>query len=281
MNDTCSIYESSVSLAVDPTFDETAIHRATLEEIQSFFDGFNYDNPGIYVSFMGPFVVHTDIIIRLSNVNRIMNAEEIALFESTLVDVLDPLADGVSLTSSKVFLQQLTSSREGRLLQSGDSDRSSNDIFIRANGQCRECTSTDFALFVNDAVGSSSGDLEKELLRRNKGINGGSIGSNTATDEDDDYFEDASVSVISQAQRGSSIARNSTSDTFIPPSTISFPYWILIILGAGVFVISSGFCYVGYLTRIARLNSIAKLRNRCIERQELAREDLRERAPMA
>lgn len=256
----CSIFESSVSLAVDSGTDEVVVHRAILEEIQSFVKGFNADNPGIDVTFIGPFVVNSDLIIRLDNVNRIMNEEEIAIFESVLVNLLDPLADGISLTSTTVYLQQLISPYQGRrrLQTTGDDDGTYNDVFVRADGACKDCSSGDFGTLMNDAVGSSAGDIQKELIKKDKGVNGGG-GTN---DDGDNYFEDTTVSVIAQAQGGIPDGANDGDDinSLDLESMHEFPYWVLIALGVGVFVVSVGVCYVGYLSRNARLAGIAKLR---------------------
>mmetsp|Transcript_32781 Transcript_32781/g.54142 ORF Transcript_32781/g.54142 Transcript_32781/m.54142 type:complete len:368 (+) Transcript_32781:61-1164(+) len=256
-NDACSVYESSVSLAIEAGTDEILVHRATLEEIQAFLGDFNDQNRGIDVTFMGPFVVSADVIIRLENVDRIMNEEEIAIFESTIVDILDPLADGVSITATTVYLQQLTSLHKGRRLRiETEDDRIYNDVFIRSNGECRECTSGDFGSLMNDAIGSSSGAIEEELIRRNKEINSGSSG---ASDEDD-YFGNATVTVIPQSQEAADAATGRIDNSFVPSSIDEFPYWVLIILAIGVFIIVCGLCFVGYLTREARLEGFAKLR---------------------
>jgi hypothetical protein len=248
-----------VSLAVDSDIDEVVVHRATLEETQSFVQSFNADNPGVYVVFIGPSVVKTDLILRLDDVNRIMNEEEIAIFESVLVDLLDPLADGVSLISTTVYLQQLIAPYQGRHLQkSGDGDGTYNDVFVRADGECQECSSGEFETLVNDAIGSSAGDIQKELIKKNKGLNGDG-GTN---DKDGNYFEDATVSVIAQTQGGTpdSVNNGDSTNPLYLESMNEFPYWVLIALGVGVFVVGVGVCYVGHLSRKARLAAIAKLR---------------------
>lgn len=260
----CTIWESTISLAVRSDLDEDVVERATLEEIQNFFlDDFNEDNLGVTVTLIGPIVVSTDFVLRLENVNRIMNGEEIEFFEETVMEVLNAELEnnGAMISSTRVFLQLLTTTDGSRrYLEDGKSLRNleevtSNDVFVRADGQCRSCTSEQFGLLTNDAIGSGGDEIRKKL---NEGP-GGPVDSTG----DDNYFEDVEVTVVAGVEEQPDTNTDDETSSIVSRIAINeFPYWVLFVLAGGVFIVVAGVCYVGCIARRLRKQDIAKLRER-------------------
>lgn len=261
----CTIWESTISLAVGSGLDEDVVERATLEEIQKFFvDDFNEDNLGVTVTLIGPIVVSTEFVLRLENVDRIMNGEEIEFFEETVMEVLNAELEnnGAIISSTRVFLQLLTTTDGSRrYLEDGKSYRSleevtSNDVFVRADGQCRSCTSEQFGLLTNDAIGSRGDEIRKKL-------NEGPSGPVDTTGDDDNYFEDVEVTMVAGVEEQPETNTDDETSSIVSRITINeFPYWVLFVLAGGVFIVVAGVCYVGCIARRLRKQDIAKLRER-------------------
>lgn len=230
-SDSCAEFESTISLTAS-TGTEDLVGRASLAEVQQFVDEFNSDseNSNIAVTFLGPFIVSANIIVRLQNTDRIMNDSEIAVFESTFLEVIVPLDDNVSLTSAKVFFQEEHIEDRRRLSQT-----LSTDVSVRVDGKCRACSSGEFGLLVNDAVGASSSDFEQELQNN----------------DDGDYFDDVVVTDVTQESQTPSLATSSTAAEAATPN--KFPYAVLYALAGGVAVVLGGVFYIANRNRKARL----------------------------
>ena len=227
-SNSCAEFEGTISLT-GLTGTDTLVDRAVLTEVERFIDEFNSENSNIAVNFLGPSIVSTNIVVRLDNTDRIMNAREIAVFESTLLQVLAPPEDGVTFTSFKVYFQQENVEGRRRLLRTP-----STDVYIRVDGTCKACTSGEFGLLVNDAVGSSSSKLEEEL------------GNN----DDGEYFNAVTVSTVSQQTVTPSHSESATSSA---ETTTKFPYVVLYALAGGVAIVLAGVFYIGNRNRKARM----------------------------
>jgi hypothetical protein len=232
-------YETTLTLAADSNTDDVTAERITLHEVQQIVDDFNSMQSEILVTFTGPFVVSANIIVRLQPANRIMNEDEIRLFEAAFLKVVNPTADDVVISSAKVYYQQLTTQNRRRLQQSP-----SNDVFIRADGQCKDCSSNGYALLTNDAVGSRSSRIEKEL-------------KNPDNNQSDDYFANVTVSTVSQDEEN--IPHVSWNNSVNSAAKVSdFPYTVLYVLAGSVVVVLAGLFYVASRSRRARLQDKVK-----------------------
>ena len=223
----------------DSSTDDLTAERITLHEVQRIVDDFNSQQSDILVTFNGPFVVSANIVVRLEPANRVMNEDEIRIFEAAFLNVVNPPADGVVISSAKVYYQQLTSQNRRRLQQSP-----SNDVFIRTDGQCKDCTSTGYGLLTNDAVDSRSSRIEKEL-------------ENGDTSQSNDYFANVTVSTVSQGQ--ADIPNTSSTNSVTNAAKVSdFPYAVLYVLAGSVVVVLIGLFFIANRNRKARLQDKMK-----------------------
>jgi hypothetical protein len=106
---------TTLTLNADSSTDDLTAERITLHEVQRIVDDFNSQQSDILVTFNGPFVVSANIVVRLEPANRVMNEDEIRIFEAAFLNVVNPPADGVVISSAKVYYQQLTSQNRRRL----------------------------------------------------------------------------------------------------------------------------------------------------------------------
>jgi hypothetical protein len=191
-----------------------------LAEAQRLVDSFNNENPGIVVSFQGPFIVSTNILIRLWNAKRTMTESEVSMFEKVLFDVLTPLDDDATITKISVYFQQSKNSKRRLLLESNY-----NDVYIRAEGRCRACSKSQFGLLTNDAIGASSTEIEDTLrdLESQSGSNEG-------------YFEPLTKKSAMAIEKGQ-----------------KFPVYVIYGLVAGVGIILIGIGYVARKSRKVRV----------------------------
>lgn len=233
------IYETTLTLTADSSTDDLTAERITLHEVQRIIDDFNNNQSDILVTFNGPFVVSANIVVRLEPANRIMNEDEIRIFEAAFLSVVNPPADGVVISSAKVYYQQLTSQNRRRLQQSP-----SNDVFVRTDGQCKNCTSNGYGLLTNDAVDSRSSRIEKEL-------------KNTDNSQSGDYFANVTVSTVSQGQDNMPNA-SSTNSVNNAAKVSDFPYAVLYVLAGSVVLVFMGLFYVASRNRKARVQEKIK-----------------------
>jgi hypothetical protein len=236
-------------LVVGDSIEDIIIEYAALGEVQSFLRSFNRDHENIFVSFGGPYTVRTNIAILLENVNGRMSEVEIAIFEETFLSIVGPplLLDEPAITvrSANVFLQHLTEHTRRRL-QTGDS----NVVSVHVTGQCKGCTSSQF--LVGDAIDVGAGNFQRTLKN-----NGQAAGT--------DYFDDVTSSVaMLEASPGIS---DDTLDFFAPPN-ISFPYWVLIVLGVSVFIITTSVCCAACRSRKERMQAKNQLIGRSLTADE-------------
>ena len=204
--------------------------------MQRFVDEFNSENSNIAVTFLGPFIVSANVIVRLQNTDRIMNNDEIAVFESAFLEVVVPLDDDVSLSSAKVYFQEEHVEGRRRL-----STTISTDVSVRVDGTCKACTSGEFGLLVNDAVGSSSSILEEELKKN----------------DDGEYFDDVAVSDVTQESLSPTRSESTAAEAAVPNK---FPYAVLYALAGGVAVVLAGVFYIANRNRNAKLLEDAQIK---------------------
>jgi hypothetical protein len=233
-SDLCSYVQSTIMLMVGDSIDDLIIEYATLGEVQSFFRSFNRDHENIFVSFMGPSVVRTNIDILLENVNGRMSEVEIAIFEETFLSIVGPplLLDepAINVRSATVFLQRVTEHTRRRLQTGG-----SNIVGVYVTGQCNSgCTSSQFE--VGDAIDVGAGNFRRMLQS-----NGQAAGT--------DYFDDVTTSVALKEEVPD--ISDDYLDIFIPPN-YPFPYWILVVLGLSVFIIITSVCCAACRSRKER-----------------------------
>jgi hypothetical protein len=206
-----------------------------LVEAQRLVDSFNNENPGIVVSFQGPFIVSTNILIRLWNAKRTMTESEVSMFEKVLFDVLTPLDDDATITKISVYFQQSKNSKRRLLLESNY-----NDVYIRAEGRCRACSKSQFGLLTNDAIGASSTEIEDTLrdLESQSGSNEG-------------YFEDVFVVPVAVGElKPEPLTKKSA---MAIEKGQKFPVYVIYGLVAGVGIILIGIGYVARKSRKVRV----------------------------
>lgn len=234
-SNSCAEYEGTISLS-GSTGTDALVDRAVLTEVQRFINEFNSENSNIVVTFLSPSVVSTNVVVRLDNTDRVMNDQEIAVFESTFLQVVVPLEDGTTISSAKVYFQRAYVEGRRRVLRT-----SSTDVYVRVDGTCKGCTSGEFGLLVNDAVGSSSSEMEDELKNN----------------DDGEYFDDVSVSSASEETLTPSRSESTASAA---EATNTFPYFVLYALAGGVAVVLAGLMYVANRNRKARLEEEGRSR---------------------
>mmetsp|Transcript_21143 Transcript_21143/g.36062 ORF Transcript_21143/g.36062 Transcript_21143/m.36062 type:complete len:365 (-) Transcript_21143:93-1187(-) len=254
-SDSCSAVESKISVVLGRDVDSSIVELATLDEIQLFINLFNKAQPHIEVTFTGPFIMETDVIVKIKGVSRVMTEAEITIFEQTLIDVLNPLEEGVLATGATVYLQILRN-MERRAMQSLFVPTFSNYVNTRVRGTCRGCSSDRFASLVDEGVEQNMEELEMKLA-----ASGGNEGT--------DYFENTTVvTLVSEANEPIAVTEPEGLSTFSSPEQATFPYWILMLLGGAVFVVVVGFCYVAVSARKGRHDFLEKERQKYLAASE-------------
>ena len=235
----CALVDITITWSADSE-DEDLIRSATLSKSNQYIEQFNHENENVVViTYLGATIVSSNIVIRLENVNRVMDDDEVEVFQATLMQVLNPLDGGVTLTSVKVFLQQMKSKGQRRLFET-----SSNNVHVRVDGQCKGCNSGEFGMLVNDAVDSSSSEVEEELKNNDDGA----------------YFDNVSVSSVDDEASSSSGTVNAVSSVTKASSTSAgVPFFVLYAVAGGVAVVLAGAFLVVHRNRRAKLHQAAKL----------------------
>jgi len=227
-SDVCAFVDSSALLLLRANVDDQLVEFAALEEVQSLLKAFNGNHDEVVLSFIGPFVVRTDISIQLEGVRGRMSTFEIEVFETTFMDVIGPPLlnndPSIILKSATVFLQQVMEQKRRRLQGGGGNE--SVVVSVHVTGQCNRCSNDDFTRVVGEAVDISRPDLQRDL--RDRGQENGT-----------DYFDNVSarITMMDEAPGISDCCL----DFYSPPSD-AFPYWILIVTGACVVLITTAVC---------------------------------------
>lgn len=277
--------ESNVDVLLKEHRDDLVVQYATVEEVQLFIKEFNSNNSNINVRFMGPFFHSTNLVFRLDGVSRKMNPKESQILEDTLLDVLNPLdTDDVWVTGATVYFQQLgRTSRRRRLGQFGV-----NFVHASIKGSCRGCTSGLFSELIDDGFSSRADRFQSKLVEaaffdgvsantdNNLGEDDTIQSTNNTSTEDtnfttggnsnfDNYFNSVGVTVVSPIKKPSII---NVDVQYVPTKAQQFPYWILVVLGSGVFIITIGLIITASRSKRKRLEWIALRKELLIREQQ-------------
>jgi hypothetical protein len=237
----CISYLSTISINVETQATIDAITRATLAEAQRLVDSFNAQNPGVIVSFQGPFVVSTNILIRLWNAKRTMTESEVSIFETVLFDVLTPLEDEATISKISVYFQQSKDSNRRLLLETNH-----NDVYIRVEGKCRACTQSQFGLLTNDAIGARSTEIEDKLKE-----------AESQSGSQEGYFEDVYVVPVAVGElKPEPLTKKSN---MASEKGERFPVYIIYGIVAGVGIMLIGIGYVARKNRKVRIEESSNL----------------------
>lgn len=231
----CVMAESTAMLSLRAHVDERLVEFAALEEVQKLLEVFSGNHANVTLSFVGPFVVRTDIIILLEGVSGRMDREEIQVFETAFMSVIGPPLlnndPSIVLRSAAVFLQQVSLDKGRRRLQASDGNESVI-ARIHVTGQCNQCSSNDFARITGEAVDIRRPDLQRDLRE------------NQVTD----YFGNVSVSIPPKEEAPG------ISDCCLDfyPEPDPFPYWVFIVTGACVVIITASVCCSAFCSKQER-----------------------------
>eukprot|EP00521_Asterionellopsis_glacialis_P010990 CAMPEP_0195306392 /NCGR_PEP_ID=MMETSP0707-20130614/37177_1 /TAXON_ID=33640 /ORGANISM="Asterionellopsis glacialis, Strain CCMP134" /LENGTH=536 /DNA_ID=CAMNT_0040370609 /DNA_START=618 /DNA_END=2228 /DNA_ORIENTATION=- len=223
-------FEAQSVVTITSTIDNTQdvyIEQATVEEVQNFMDTFNTDNPDIYISFIGPFYISSELTIDIAPVQSKMDDMAREVFEFVLVDHLEESFESVAedeivvsnLRADVLFevLSAMQRTRQRRLQPT--TGRQQNRVSVFVSGTCNRCSGQD-ALISDAANKINYNDFMNDLKKE---------GSNAGTD----YFDG-----LDQASYDGSTFAGIDKPVIDPVSDLpddkDQPFWIWIALGIAV-----------------------------------------------
>jgi hypothetical protein len=209
--------------------DERLLEFAALDEVQRFLRIFTDYHTNVNVSFVGPFVVRTDVTILLEGVIGRVATSETQVFEAVFVGTFGPMLlnaqPSTVLKSTTVFLQQVMEQRR-RLQTDGSTDDEGVVVSVHVTGQCNGCSNNDFARVVGDAI-----DIGRPGFQQN-------LQDDTGTD----FFDNVSVQ---NAPTEEAPGISECCLDFYPPSD-PVPYWVFIVVPACIVIFTIALCCAAF-----------------------------------
>jgi len=246
-SDLCSIARSLITVSLTHATDPSIVEYAALEEIALFLETFHKEHPEITVTLLTPRVMEGVVIVRLKGVSRVMTAEEIKIFEDAVVKLVH--SGTIILQDATVFFQQLRTSSWRRLEPGQD-----NYVHTHVRGTCSGCDRETFEDFVNEGVQDMADELQ-QLLEEN------------GEKEGTDYFNGVTAAPV-LAQATLPAQPRAEYEDLEEPELGAFPYWIFITMGSPAVIIMAGYCYAATQSRRARVNALARERQKFLEAQK-------------
>jgi hypothetical protein len=246
-------FEAQSVVTITSTIDNTQdvyIEQATVEEVQNFMDTFNTDNPDIYISFIGPFYISSELTIDIAPVQSKMDDMAREVFEFVLVDHLEESFESVAedeivvsnLRADVLFevLSAMQRTRQRRLQPT--TGRQQNRVSVFVSGTCNRCSGQD--TLISDAANKIDPDRFVDDLKTR------------GNEEGTEYFDE-----LTQARYGEPTVDGIDKPVVGPvgdvPRDKKQPFWIWIALGIAVVAVGGMFAFL-YLRKRAAISSESK-----------------------